>query len=270
MTDGAPGAALVHSVVAAALADPTRLRGWAQDPTALDRLGIDPATIDIEALARFAGLGEKVRHNLTRAMLPMTFRLLTQLGLDIDLFGAYAVSARNPGRGTPPLARVDALAGFVDDWAGTDTDRTLVRDICRHESALATLRATEPTADPAQPAEAAEPPEPDGGPGFVPRGRLLVRDLTSDPRQLVLVLREQRPRLDTVNRGSWTFVYQREPAGGLRVVQVDAAVGDLLTVLGDGSSVAALAGRLRTRPDDAALLDALAQLAEVGLLTRRE
>lgn len=261
MNAAAPGASLVHSVIAAALADPPRLRGWAADVTVLESLGIDPTTIDIEALSKFAGLGEKVRHNLTRAMLPMTFRLLTLLGQDIDLFGAYALSSRNPGRGTPPIDRVDALASFVDDWAGSDPDRTLIRDMCRHEHALARLRAIE--------AEPQERPVPASRAELAPRGELLLCELASDPRQLVQVLRDQCPRLDTVDRGSWTFVYQREPDAAIRVLQIDPAVGDLLRLLDEGISLIALAEQLRHQADDPALHAALDQLADVGLLTWR-
>ncbi|HEY5788212.1 MAG TPA: hypothetical protein VIT65_25940 [Microlunatus sp.] len=255
-----PRAALVHSVIASGLADPTRLRSWAADTTTLANLGIDPTTMDLEALSKFAGLGEKVRHNRTRAMLPMTFRLLHLLGLDIDLFRAYALSARNPGRGSAPLDRVDALAGFVEDWAGDDTDRTLVRDMVRHEHALTHLQMMDPPVD--------DHRDPTTRPELTPTGTLLVRQLSTDPQQLVEALRQQHPQLSQLDRGSWTFVYQRAAGHPIRVLGVDPAVADLLLLVGDGVSMTSLAERLRSRADDPALVMALDQLVDAGLLTR--
>jgi hypothetical protein len=257
-----PNASLAHSVIAAGLADPRRLRSWADDATPLEALGIDPMTIDLDALARFAGLAEKVRHNRTRASLPLTFRLLTTLGLDIDLFSDYAQNPRKPGRGASPVDRVNALAAFVEDWAGSDADKTLVRDMIRHEHALARLGSLGPVPD--------DPPRPPPmRSDLAPRGKLLVRHLTIDPRQAADVLRHQNPQLATIERGSWTFVYQREPSEEIRLLQVDPAVGDLLMLMGGGRSLTELAGLIRSDAEDPALLEAFDQLVDGGLLIWR-
>jgi len=256
-----PHAALVHSVIAAGLADPTRLRSWSADTSALANLGIDPTTMDLEALSKFAGLAEKVRHNRTRAMLPMTFRLLHLLGLDIDLFRAYALSARNPGRGAAPLDRVDALAGFVEDWSGDDTDRILLRDMVRHEHALAHLQRMVSPADGHL--------DPTADLELTPNGILLVREFSTDPQQLVEALRQQHPQLTQLGRGSWTFVYQRAAGHPIRLLGIDPEVADLLLLVGDGLSMTLLAEQLRSKADDPALVMALTQLVNAGLLTRR-
>lgn len=256
-----PTASLVQSVVAAGLADPTRLRGWATDPTSLEALGIAPATIDLDRLSNFAGLAEKVRHNQTRAMLPLSFRLLTTLGLDINLFSAYAQSPRTLRRGASPLDRIDALAGFVEDWAGDDVERTLVRDLVRHEHALTQLRAREST--PVAPLPLPMRSE------LALRGDVLVRRLTIDPRQLVDVLRHQHPPLATIERGAWVFVYQRDPSSGIVLLEVEPAVGDLLMLVGDDRSLADLGELLETSPDSPALGAVLDQLVDAGLLTWR-
>jgi hypothetical protein len=261
VSGGLPSASLAHSVIATGLADPKRLRSWAADATPLEALGIDPTTIDLDVLAKFAGLAEKVRHNRTRAFLPLTFRLLTTLGLDIDLFCDYAQSPRKSSRGASPLDRVDALAGFIEDWAGSDAERTLVRDMIQHEQALTRLRSLGPVPD--------DPPRPPMGSDLAKHGELLVRHLTIDPRQVVDVLRHHHPQLATIERGSWTFVYQREPSAGIRLLQVDPAVGDLLMLVGGDRSLSELADLIKTQADDPALHVALDQLVDAGLLTWR-
>jgi hypothetical protein len=261
VSNASPTASLAHSVIATGLADPERLRSWADDATRLEALGIDPTTIDLDALAKFAGLAEKVRHNRTRASLPLTFRLLTTLGLDIGLFRDYAQSPRKPGRGASPLDRVNALAEFVEDWARSDAEKTLVRDMIRHEHALTQLRSLGPVPD--------VPPHPPMRSDLATRGELLVRHLTIDPRQVVDVLRHQHPQPAAIERGSWTFVYQREPSAEIRLLQVDPAVGDLLMLAAGERSLTELAHLIRIDAEDPALFEVLDQLVDCGLLIWR-
>src|SRR5580700_3631480 len=102
-------------------------------------MGIDPSKVDLGAIAGFAGLSEKVRHNPCREDLPLTFRILSLSGLEIDLFRCYApTSFERRRRGLNVTAdRLEGLANFVEQWApASDPARTLVRDVLRHEHSI--------------------------------------------------------------------------------------------------------------------------------------
>lgn len=261
---GRPGAALAHAVVATGLADPERLRSWRDQPALLATLGLAPGSVDLDALADFAGLSEKIRHNQCRIDLPLTFRLLLLTGLEIALFRDYAprsLARRRLGR-TSTRDRLNGLLEFVEAWAPpTDPDRCLVRDVLRHEHAIATLR------DAADPPATAGSDEPDRTAVPRPHGHLVVHRLTCDPRQVGQVLRDRDPDLGRIERGSWTLGYHRPPGRPPRMLEVEHPVGELLRAVDGrrdpGGIAAALLGDAAATDH---LLAALTQLTELGLL----
>ena len=89
----------VHAVLAAGVEDPMLIAGWRTEPARLVRLGIEPESLDLNALWKLAGLTIKVRHNGVRQQLPGTFRLMAAAGLEISLFADYA--ACGPGDISP-------------------------------------------------------------------------------------------------------------------------------------------------------------------------
>ena len=140
VTAARPSARSVHSAIATYVADPNRLareaaKPPAERPTALREL-------DLDTLADFTGLTEKVRHNQVRGDLQMTFRLLRLTGQEIQLFRDYAPISlqRRQQRLTSPAQRLDGLVEFTENWAGTDSQRCLVRDLLRYEHTVAAFR----------------------------------------------------------------------------------------------------------------------------------
>jgi hypothetical protein len=256
-----PSAALTHSVLAAALVDADRLAEWRADPARLGEYGIEPAAIDLDGLADFAGLAERVRHNQCRGDVSLTFRLLWLAGLEIDLFRNYtpvSLQRRRAGLNSTP-DRIAGLAEFVADWAGDDPLRGLVRDTLDHEHAIARLHHAEaptppPGAGATRPADPAVP---------LPNGRIIVRTATSNPWQVADVLKTSKPDLDSIERGSWTLIYRRGFDGSLTVSEVDKGLGSLVRVVAGDLDVAALAARLRAPQE--LLSTMLDRLTELGL-----
>ncbi|MGH9228112.1 MAG: RiPP maturation protein ApyI [Acidimicrobiales bacterium] len=252
-------APLVHSVIAAGLSDPYRLRNWMTEPAALERYGVDPSSLDLDALADFAGLSEKVRHNQCRQHLELSFRLMRLTGVEVQLFRDYAPRSRARRRqgliSVPD--RLDGLAQFVEEWAaGGGPVRTLLRDVLGHEYVIAVLRRSE-----------VAPPAPTG-PARVPvhHGRIVVRRSTCDPSQVASVLRAREPDLAAIERGVRTFVYQKAPGSDVRILEVEDGVAELLLAVDGRSSVEDLAGRLFGGALVDPLRSTLEQLADLGVL----
>ncbi|HUB55881.1 MAG TPA: hypothetical protein VMB04_12040 [Mycobacterium sp.] len=254
---------VVHSVVAAAVADPSRLQAWTVNPSGLTQLDVDPAELDLEAVADFAGLAEKIRHNGCRHQLRMTFQLLNQSGLEIQLFRDYAPhSLRRRQRGLKsPLQRVDGLAEFIGRWSRGDPLRSLIRDVLLHEQALMLMHAAD--TDRPQRCSRARPMR---QPVPAPNGVLVVRTLTCDPRQVQQVLQTPPADLADIRRGRWTFVYHKT-IEQLRMLEVEQAVGHLLTVVDGRRSVDRMSEQLFGNSSETpALMPLLDQLVAIGLL----
>lgn len=259
------GGALAHSVLAAGLVDPDLLSAWTQEPARLAAIGVDPTTTDLDSLADFAGLIEKVRQNPCRMYLQLTFRLLLLTGLEIKLFRDYAPhSLRRRQLGlNSPMERVEGLAKFVESWArDEDPVRSLIRDVLRHEHALALLGAATGVLG----ADA---------PGVRPNSRsipthsgvVLVRTLSCDPEQVSRVIRQRVPDLASIERGLWNFAYQRGVDGRPQLLAVERGVSDLLLLVDGETCVGDIAERLfGDRAAVESLLSAFDQLAKVGLL----
>jgi len=242
-----PSAALTHSVLAAALVDADRLAAWRADPGRLGEYGIEPSTMDLDGLADFAGLAERVRHNQCRRDLQLTFRLLWLAKLEVALFRDYTpVSLRRRQAGlNTTMDRIAGLAEFMAEWAEGDPTRGLVRETLDHEHNVARLRqAGVPVPPPG--AGASRPDEPAVP---LPNGRLVVRTSSCNPRQVAEVLKANKPDLGLIERGSWTLIYRRGFDGSLTVSEVDRGLGALVSVVAGDADVAALAGRLRVPQD---------------------
>jgi hypothetical protein len=246
-TANRPSAALTHSVLATALADADRLAAWRADPGRLEEYGIEPSAMDLDGLADFAGLAERVRHNQCRRALQLTFRLLWLAKLEVALFRDYTpVSLRRRRAGLNTTAdRIAGLAEFVAEWAEGDPARGLVRDTLDHEHIVARLRHGEVPVPP----PGAGPSRPDGPAVPLPNGRLVVRTSGCNPRQVAEVLKASTPDLGLIERGSWTLIYRRGFDGSLTVSEVDRGLGALVSVVSGDADVAALAGRLRVPQD---------------------
>jgi len=259
------GGALAHSVLAAGLVDPDLLSTWIREPARLAAIGVDPKTIDLDSLADFAGLVEKVRQNPCRMYLQLTFRLLALTGLEIELFRDYApTSVRRRQLGlNSPIERVDGLANFVESWAkDEDPVRSLIRDVLRHEHALALLFAATGVlgAD-------ARRVGPSGRSIPTHSGVVLVRTLSCDPEQVSRVIRQRIPDLASIERGRWTFAYHRGADGRIQQLTVEQGVGDLLLLVDGETCVGDIAEQLfGDRAAVESLLSAFDQLAKAGLL----
>src|SRR5262249_48489155 len=156
---------------ATALVDADRLAAWRADPARLAEYGIEPSTMDLDGVADFAGLAERVRHNQCRGDLELTFRLLRLTKLEVALFRDDTpvwLQRRRAGRNST-ADRIAGLAEFVADWADGDATRTLVRDVLDHEHAIARLRH----ADAPTPPPGAGASRPDGPAVPLPNGRLV-------------------------------------------------------------------------------------------------
>lgn len=168
--------ARTQAALAAALANPQLVEAW-QAGTARRFAAI--SGVDLDTLRRFGGLSYKVRHNGLRRGMPVSFRLLRLLGIELDLFAAYAAARARDGTtlATGDRLRRRDLVAFVGGWRMPGVaahDR--VWDIVRHESALADLEDEPGDAASARPER---PLTSDSRLAVV--GRLIRHDITYDP-----------------------------------------------------------------------------------------
>ena len=129
----------VHAVLAAGVDNPVLISTWQTEPTRLLRLGVEPGTLDLDALWKFVGLTIKVRHNGVRQQLPGTFRLMAVAGLEIGLFADYAAFRVSSGQGyaATTTQRTHDLVQFMTQWLNPSVRiHSLLGDIVRHEQAL--------------------------------------------------------------------------------------------------------------------------------------
>ena len=122
---------------------------WRQDPSRLLNHGVQPGSIDLDRLWKFAGLMAKVRHNPIRGDLPLTFRLLDVTGTDIELFACYAAdrAARRCPLAGGADGRARELVEFLEHWLDrARREHVLLWDVIRHERAIAQLKNAAPPA----------------------------------------------------------------------------------------------------------------------------
>ena len=273
-------AALVHAVLAGGVHAPQRLAQWAADPQALQALGVDPASLDLQALRGFAGLALKVRHNGLRDAFASSFRLLNVAGLEIEIFANYAAARAAAGTALAGSneARAQELIDFIADWHDPgNTTHALLWDVVRHEQALLQLARSADAADAAE--AAASAPEPSyrrvPTPGAVPqvRGALRLHEMRHDPRVVVQALRQRVPDLGAIAARPCLLGYWRpEGVSSVHVVELDAFGFAALQAADGWRSVAELSAALGLgRRAPARVLRLLAQLQDAGLVmfTRR-
>jgi hypothetical protein len=259
-----------HRWMAAALVDPELLARWRRQPESLRELGLSPGELDLDALWKFAGLSEKVRHSACRSHLPLTFRLMNRLGLEIDAFSEMAgrPAGQRPRGRLSMDERTEALADFLAGWLRPELDpHALVLDLLRHELAIARLRKLAADSSPGP----AVTPAPGRRPAplsarSVPaiQGELVLHTMSFDPRIVADRVR-QDPAFDDLARGAvrlgyWWDGAAREP----RLLDLDELGYGLLSLVDGAAAVGALAERLETEAD--LLLAPFSQLAELGLV----
>lgn len=246
----------VHAMIAAGVENPLLVTRWAAQGTELD----------LDALAKFAGLTVKVRHNGLRQDLPLTFRLLNVAGIEIEVFAAYAAfRAERGGRyAATTEERTRDLIAFLGDWLdGERLDHVLLWDLIRHEDAIARLTRSEGHASIAPAGTALRGTS-------VPRirGQLVLHDMQSDPVVIAAVLREKVPPLDRVPFAQRHAGYWRpESAREIRILELDEFGFYALSLVDGTRSVADISESLvGTRRTSRAFLQLLAQLRDLGIL----
>ena len=263
--------ARVHAVMAAGVDQPQLLERWMADAAQLRALGVDPEGFDLSALAKFAGLGVKVRHNPLRPMFPLGFRLMSVAAIEIDIFSAYALHRSREGRGFAPdmAERARDLVAFIGEWHDpSQRAHLLLWDAMRYELAVAQLRAPQ--------SEVATPNIHKSRAPCI-RGDITLHELQSDPRVLAEVLHLSAPRLEDVPLQPQTFCFWRAPvddgsaddgdAGETAVIAVDALGQHLLSRIDGKRSAAALARELGGGRDaERAVRIALGSLAAIGIV----
>jgi hypothetical protein len=287
------GARQVHAVLAAGVENPALIARWRAQPELLRGHGVEPGEVDLDALWKFAGLTTKVRHNGLRDDYPLTFRVMSAIGIEIDLFAAYAGERAAAGARLAPTTeqRVIDLMAFLERWLDrAQPSHALLWDAIRHERALAELakpqlgapeppRPRAPTSMEASPAgrgAARRSTEAQGARATartVPRvhGQLVLHEMTCDPRTIVGALTTAAPRLDQIARAPTYLCYWRADATpAIAIVQLDELGYYALSLIDGRHSAAALHRALGlTGKTSAAVLRGLEQLAGLGIITLR-
>jgi hypothetical protein len=269
-------ASRIHAVVTAGIENPALISRWRANPELLRGQGIEPSMVDLDALWKFAGLTVKVRHNALRDELPASFRLMTLLDLEIDLFTAYAIDTAARGARFAPTTegRTLDLLVFLEGWLDLDARvHALLWDLIRHERALGRLARNVPAVgsspDLWRTGERLTTPAADVVPRI--RGEVVLHDMTSDPRLTVAVLQEDSPDFSVIPRVQSRVCYWRSDAGPeVATLSLDE-VGFAVLSLVDGVRTAAELQRALSggRRPSAALLRVLGELQTLGVIVLR-
>lgn len=256
--------ARVQAVMAAGIEQPRLLVRWRAQPERLRALGVDPAEIDLDVLAKFSGLGVKVRHNPLRAHYRLSFRLMSATAMEIGMFAAYAEfrSLRRLPWATTMPDRARDLLDFLVDWLDpADPVHARLWDALRYEDAIARLGPWHVATDDTEDVVAL----PD-----VPRlrGTLQLHEFGCDPRVLASALHASAPDLGTVPDEPHALCFWRAPgADDVTVLDLDALGFHLLARIDGRRSVPALVRSLGGgRGATAAVRAALATLSDFGLV----
>ena len=284
--------ARVHAVLAAGVEHPRLLEYWRDAPDDLRALGIEPDTLDLDALGKFAGLSVKLRHNPLRALLPLSFRLMSVAALEIAVFSAYAAqrSRRGLGYAATMPERAHDLLDFIGEWHDPyDRIQSLLWDAMRYEYALAQLGPwfVDAAAEDAASGRVAEESAPKhcaskqralkhraskqraskhrDAPSL--RGARVLLELQSDPNALARVLHASTPDLAQIDQDSVCLCVWRAPEiNSVAVLALDEFGLALLAEIDGARTPQALARRLGGgRGATAAVREALRALAEIGV-----
>lgn len=266
----------IHAVVTAGIENPALISRWRANPELLRGQGIEPWMVDLDALWKFAGLTVKVRHNALRDELPASFRLLTLLDLEIELFTAYAIDTAARGARFAPTTegRTLDLLVFLEGWLDHEKRaQGLLWDLIRHERALGRLARTAPAVGSSPDLWRAGEPPPSPASEAVPRirGEVVLHEMASDPRLTAAALQDDAPDLSAIPRIASRTCYWRTDAGpDVAMLPLDE-LGFAVLQLIDGIRTAAelqraLGGGRRPSP---ALLRVLGELQTLGMIVLR-
>jgi hypothetical protein len=267
----------VHAMTAAAVENPALIAQWRAEPELLRAYGVEPSTVDLDALWKFAGLTIKVRHKALRDQLPATFRMIGLAGLEVELFAAYA--SEHAARGVPFPATTEARAAdlmtFLGGWLDrSDSVHALLWDVIRHERALTRLGRSAPAVGSSpnlpSPLHVTRPPPTASA---VPRvlGEIVRHEMTSDPRAVTSALNAPTPELAAIPRTPGFLCYWRaDGSPQVAILRLDE-LGYYALGLVDGVRTAAgvylgLGGKGRPH---ATFLRLLGELATLGVIALR-
>jgi hypothetical protein len=266
-------APLVHSALAAAMADPSLLESWRHTPEASGRVGFASGVIDIDKLWQFSGLVTKVRHNDVRLKFPLTFRLLDHAHISIELFAAYArVAAEMRDAGIKSKdQKASAFYDFIDDWLDRRTRcHALVWDLIRHEHTLKALESS--SAIPIDPTFPAQTTRRRLSTKFIPvrKSNLIIHDMGCNPLELAAAVRTNIAAVRSLPYRKRLFAYcQVNDAGAIRVLEIDAMSSVILDLANGRRSLSQLATMLHQigiSAEPGQLCKPVAQLLANGLL----
>jgi len=258
-------ASRVHAIMAAGLENPELLARWKRQPELLRTYGVDPATFDLDALWKFAGLSAKVKHNGLRSELPLTFRFLSLNGLEIEVFSAYA-SHKAGSRFAPTTEeRITELIDFLNDWLDFNKpEHSMLWDLIRHEAALAQLQKLTPSA---RKTRSRKVPVAASVPHIA--GNIILHELTCDPRVVGTLVRENSFNLDKVQQVPVHLCYWNPgDPDEICILELDELGYCLLSLVDGKTSVAAfnrLFGGKSRIPKN--LINAFTELASVGVIS---
>ena len=266
-------AALVQSILAAGIEHPELIQCWQQHPGILRDYGIEPDSIDLVALGKFAGLTVKVRHNGLREALPSSFRLMNVAGLEIEVFATYAthVAVEQRQYAATLEARTSELINFLQHWLDLSRrDHALLWDMIRHEWALDQLGREHPTAHPETKARTLAVGDGSLSRRAVPHvcGAMIIHEMRCDPTAAQIELRSSAPRLDSLPLGTRFFCYWRaDDTPEVQILELDEFGYYVLSVVDGVRTISEISHKLGggRRPSQD-FLQALSELASVGIL----
>jgi hypothetical protein len=248
--------------MAAALDNPALVARWRRSPRTIERHGVDPATLDLDVLERFAGLATKVRHNGLRPYMPCTFRLLALTGLEIEFFAACARSRARQGLALAGTTgqRLDDLVAFAQEWVDPrKRDHRLLLDLMHHEQALHRLSVAPPS-----PAPSRARPSIDGA--------VELHEMSCNVQRLAEVVTRNafRPQDFPRRRRRYLAYWRARTASASSIVELDEFSFALLGNL-DGQRTASeiSLALLRTRVPPPAMLRRLSELSAAGIVAWR-
>jgi hypothetical protein len=201
-------ASQVHGVIAAAIDNPRLLKSWLEHPDALREFGIDPCDIDLPAVWKFAGMSTKLRYNNLRKDLPLTFRVLSCTGLEIEVFASYtyrAIELRDSGiKGAEQ--KLNSFFDFLKTWLDVNDQRhAVIWDVFRHEMSIRQLRSMVESTSDTDIATNVYGATMECVPSI--RGALLLQKMTFDPRCIKKALQQHPADLFKLIRGEFYIVY---------------------------------------------------------------
>jgi hypothetical protein len=261
----------VHALIAAGVNDPRLIDYWEKYPEILRDEGLVPERMDLRSLRYFVGLVVKVRHNGIRADLPLTFRLLSVVGSEIELFSAYARHCASIGHvfASTPQGRTRDLIAFLERWVDlSQKNGILLWDIARHEYALSCLNGLDAASlrlpdtfrcCETRPAAVSIP---------VVNGLIIQHVMQCRLDELIAALRQNKPPLDGVLLAETYCCYWRPLASDeIQLLQLDELGFYAIKAVDGTRSASDVCKQLLGDHDRLTqFLTALAQIADVGVL----